>query len=182
MSHPAGTYMGGVRTVECLRMRSHVDPDTGCWHWRLGCSQGAPRVWLLIDGNRVAMRGRRAALHLAGRLKPGTTAIARDICRSDDCVNPDHAKAGDRAALGAWITNSGRYQLSLARKVAPFKARLVRKGRKLDLDKARAIRASSDTCLVLSERYGVAPSVISSVKRGQLWREPSPFDALLAAA
>jgi len=30
MSHPHGTYLGGVRGLECVRLRCVIDADTGC--------------------------------------------------------------------------------------------------------------------------------------------------------
>lgn len=43
--------------------------------------------------------------------------------------------------------------------------------RKLSLEKAREIRASSEPQKVLATRYGVAQSMISAVKRGRSWVE-----------
>jgi hypothetical protein len=181
MACKKGDYLGGIRSVEDLRARSFVDPDTGCWHWRMGLSAGAPRVHICIDGKHTAMRGRRAALLLADRLNPGQTAFARITCRSDDCVNPDHCRSGTRSQHGSWLTQSGRYVDSVARKVAPFKSRAAR-ARKLDIHKAREIRASDETLEVLSLRHGVCKSVVQGVKANRLWRETGLFDGILEAA
>ena len=105
MSHPHGTYLGGIRNLDDLRLRCVVDEDTGCWHWRLSKCDGVPKVHVThpaLPRPGHIMRGRRAALLLArGRdLPAGHVAYARLTCQSADCVNPSHCQSGDRHAHG----------------------------------------------------------------------------------
>jgi hypothetical protein len=172
MAAKKGDYLGGIRCVEHLRERSYVDPDTGCWHWRMGTSCGAPKVWLQIDGKKIGTRGRRAALMLLGQIQPGQTAFAKTCCKSDDCVNPEHSRAGTRGQHGEWITNSARYAGLVSRKLGAVKARATRPT-KLTMTKAREIRASSETQKALALRYGVSQSVVSAIKLGRIWAEPT---------
>jgi hypothetical protein len=53
---------------------------------------------------------------------------------------------------------------------------------KLDMEKARAIRASTKTQRELSEEYDIAPSLVSRVKNNQSWVEGvNPFAGLVGA-
>ena len=172
MVHKVGAYLGGVRTVECLRQRSVIDDVTGCWHWRLATEGNVPKVSLILpDGSRTSMRGRRAALFLAGaKLRPAVFAIPR--CKSADCVNPDHVWPGTRAQHGKWLSSDGRLRNQPSRAAANQRAKRARKNLKLSIEKAREIRASTETQSELARRFGVSQAVIWSVVHGRLWREP----------
>jgi hypothetical protein len=49
---------------------------------------------------------------------------------------------------------------------------------KLDMAKAREIRSSSETGRALAARFGVSAQLISLVRLGKSWAEPSPFAGL----
>ena len=172
MSHATGKYLGGIRSVECMRKRSHVDPDTGCWHWRLAIVQGNPKVHFIMPdtGLGTAMRGRRAALYLhrGADLPAGHVAFARPTCKSRDCVNPAHATSGDRDAHGMSLRQSGAVA-GLASKCAGS-----RKGwdgrRKLTPEAVADIRSSSESNLELAARWGVSQFAIWSCRVGQTHR------------
>lgn len=176
MSFPHGTYLGGVRSVECLRQRSFVDPESGCWHWRLAIWDKSPRVHLQ-DG--TVTRGRRAAVRLAlGRdLLPGKVAVPVMRCASDDCVNPAHAYEGTRIEHAAWMRHHGR-MATPAKRLAAAAALHGQRRIKLNLEKAREIRLSDAPRIELQNRYGVGPTAINDVLNGKTWLDSAvAFDA-----
>ncbi|WKB52999.1 hypothetical protein [Eleftheria terrae] len=172
MSHAPGTYLGGIRTVECLRQRSHVDPDTACWHWRLSISQGSPAIHLLDpeSGKPFRARGRAAAWMLSHGLRLPKGWVCWGICKHDDCVNPAHSRAGTRAAWGAWIAKTGMGKNRPA-KVAANRRIVREKLAKLTPEQVLEIRRSSMTHVALSKIYGVSPSRIGYIKRGEAWAD-----------
>jgi hypothetical protein len=170
MPHAPGTYLGGIRTLEDLRERCVIDADTGCWHWRMAITQGAPRVHLQHpqDGRKVTMRGRRAALLLAtGRDLPrGHTAYARHCCQADDCVNPEHSRSGNRREHGQWLTKSGKVKNLLGKRAASRRGWDTR-GRKVTPEMRQDILNSTDEpWQALADRLGVSKFVIYQVRKG----------------
>lgn len=176
MSHPFGTYLGGIRTITDLRDRCRVDEHTGCWHWGLVVSQGSPRVHFVAPdtGKRITTRGRRAALYLKrGRdLRDGMRAIPAAGCKSDDCCNPAHARAASTADVGRYMKQSGKSKTMRKKIAARQVARTTRA--KLDPEKAREIRASSETTTALAKRYNVSQYAAWAAKTGKTWREHMP--------
>lgn len=172
MTHDTGAYLGGIRSVECLRQRSRVDADTGCWHWGLAIVQSAPKVHFLAPdtGLQVCMRGRRAALYLLRGERPPAkhVAFAARHCPSADCVNPEHAVSGPRHAHGQWLRRTG-VTVGLASKCAG-----ARKGwahrRKLTPEAVADIRSSTDSIKVLALRYGVSAYAVWSARIGKSHR------------
>lgn len=160
MSHKRGAYLGGIRTLEDLRQRCHIDGETGCWHWRLCINQGSPNVWLQPPGRdtRVRARGRRAALWLArGKdLQQGCVAIARG-CTALDCVNPKHAMAASKAEFVRHVWASRPPQV-------------LERSRKLDAATVTAIRASSESDLTWARRLGIGRPTVESARKGKTFR------------
>jgi hypothetical protein len=172
MSHATGTYLGGIRTIDCLQKRSHVCPDTDCWHWRMAIVQGTPKVHFTTpdSGRSISMRGRRAALYLLRGIDvpAGHVAYPRMTCKSRDCVNPAHSTSGDRDAHGLWLRKTGAVA-GLASKCAGS-----RKGwegrRKLTPEAVADIRSSAESNLALAARWGVSQFAIWSCRVGQTHR------------
>ena len=170
MPHAKGTHLHGIRTLDDLRQRCVIDTDTGCWHWRLALSQGAPRVHLAhpcLGPGRHVMRGRRAALLLArGRdLPAGHVAYARLCCASDDCVNPAHCQSGSRDAHGRWLHDSGRVK-NLITKVRASRAAWAKRGRKITPELRERILASTESTYALARDIGVSQFAVWAVRKG----------------
>ena len=166
MAHEHGTYLGGIRSLNDLMERCFVDPDTGCWHWRLAKDKGEPRVWL--PEFRQVFTGRKAAVILSGR-QIGKGQLAWGTCRSRDCVFPQHIRVGTRAEMGAWQAKRG--VLKHNPKTSAAAAANARKASKLSPDAVRAIRASNLPQKELAEMYGVHFSTISKVVLDRSWAD-----------
>ena len=166
MSFPHGTDLGGIRTLERLRERCFVDESTGCWHWRMAISQGAPRVQFSVDGRNRISRGPSAARRLAG--KP-VGAMSWVVCGHADCVNPAHTRTGTRKEHGAHLRKTG---------AAKTPAKAQHHSRRLTAAQIVEIRSSSEAARVLAERFGVCGNVIWRARHGQTYKEvgaPSVF-------
>ncbi len=166
MSHETGTYLGGIRSIEDLRLRCRLDEDTGCWHWTGATECGAPKLWVASIGK--VMVGYRAAKILAGTtIKPGHHVWP--TCRSRDCLNPAHSTTGTRAAMSEWKRRNRPHRLHPATFAAATRKR--RRRYVLDPEKVKEIRASDENNHVLGARYGCHHSTISKVKRGESWND-----------
>lgn len=162
-----GQRNGGVRTLEDLEERCRVDEDTECWHW-LGAKNSHQTGMVYLPELRSTKTVVSAALILSGR-KPGRGQIGFITCGSPDCCNPAHVKRGTRAEWGAFIAAAKRFHGSPKRVAAH--AALCRKRRSLTDEQAREIRMSEEPGVVLAQRYGVSPKIISRVRRGENYRD-----------
>lgn len=165
MSHKHGAYLGGIRTVEDLRLRCYVDECTGCWHWRLAMDDGFALVHFVAPdtGERKKTRGRRAALWLANGHDIGPGRVAAAHCESSDCVNPAHAKSMTNQQLGREIT--GTY---------PPRAGLPIRGRKLTPAQVIAIRAGGKSCEAWARELGLASRTVWAARVGETFRYLPP--------
>lgn len=173
MAMKLGTNCGGIRALRDLKDRCFVDYDTGCWHWRMGMSQGAPRVHFITPdtGERVTQRGRRAALYLCRGcdLRSGHVASPKD-CNSDDCVNPAHCQSLGRKAHGALVREKG-WLRNLPQMIKANRQIARSKLAKITIEQAREIRESDEPISVLMKRYGLTRFPVSQIKLGKAWKE-----------
>jgi len=174
MSHKPGTHLGGIRTLQDLRDRCHIDDDTGCWIWKLALDRGHPKVHFVAPdtGERKCMRGPRAAWYLRGGedIANGRIVFRLACCPNRDCVNPTHVKEGTMKERGTQIRRSGVLRnLPQSIEAATRVARTHRA--KLTLEQVREIRSSPETCAELARRFGIAHSQISAIRRGEAWKD-----------
>lgn len=174
-------YLGGIRTVEDLRQRCYVDPDTGCWRWRLACEQGAAKVHFVPPDRDVKLicKGRRAALWLQrGHDVPaGHVAYRRHTCQHADCVNPAHAASGTPMEWGAERRLGPPLVDPLKREQASLAA-WDKRGRKVTPAMVREIRTSPDSQAVLAKRLGLSEYCIWDVRVGRSHKHVPPFVTL----
>jgi hypothetical protein len=174
MSFRSGTYLGGIRDLEDLRLRCRIDADTGCWHWSLALDRGQAKVHFVTpdSGRYVCTRGPRAALYLAlGRdLPAGHRAWHHVRCTSADCVNPGHCVSGDRERYGEHIRATGQLR-GLPQTLAANTRTARAKFAKLTEAQVRQIRLAEGTQEQIAERFGVSRARIGAIRRGEGWRD-----------
>lgn len=165
-----GAYLGGIRAVEDLRCRCRINEETGCWHWSLSIVQGGPSVHFVdSEGIRRKMRGRRAALILSGKNVPAShTAYAKLVCKSSDCVNPDHCRSGKKGSENVAMAESGMWKNNPKKMNAS--RLLAEKRRKLTDEQAAEIRGSDLTHQKLSEAYGLSRYAIWCIQVGKSYK------------
>lgn len=155
-------------------IRGRCDEIADCWIWAKATSEsGYPIVKVRGCGCRLV---RRLVLDLVGTpVMPRQPVVT--TCGEKLCVNPAHLKASTIAAVAKASADQGAFSgMARAAKIANFKRS---KSAKLDIDKAREIRLSSESGPVLAARYGVNKSVINNIKRGVSWKDyANPFFAL----
>lgn len=78
---------------EYFESRSVVDPDTGCWNWKLFHDRhGRARMSLTDDnGETTAYAGNVSYRVAFGKVPIGL--MVSSSCRNKSCVNPDHMSA-----------------------------------------------------------------------------------------
>lgn len=169
MTTKKGDYLGGIRTLEDLRIRCRMDEETGCWVWIMGTGgRDVPCVSIQKNGKPVSVRGRRAALELAGPV-PTKKVVAsnRLTCTNSMCVNPEHSQ---------WLT-IGTFRSRLAERPITFE-KLRQNGiqnrhrlAKLTEAQVLEIRQSSEPVKVLCKRYGVSKGTICNIRNHHTWRD-----------
>jgi len=99
-------------------------------------------------------------------------------CGEALCVNPAHLKATSTSDAAQRAAKKGAWKgKARAAKIASTRRANINK--KLDMDKAREIRMSTESGPVLAARYGVNRSLISRIKRGTDWKDyANPYSAL----
>ena len=160
-----------VHTVESLKERCEEVGD--CWIWNGYVSNKTP----MVDVNGTMTPVRRLFTRLLGKqVKRGT--FFGISCDTYLCVCPEHTVQRDRRAHTA---NMGRKSATgpsnQARKMKITTQK--RKAGKLDMEKAREIRAKEGTYRQIAEEYGISHALVGQIKRGRYWKDYSnPFAGL----
>jgi hypothetical protein len=162
-----GTYLAD-------RVRARCIEDADCWVWQ-GFKQAGVMPMINNGGKIMAVR-RALFLETHAEVAKGCEVVP--TCETRHCVNPDH--------IAQITVKRRRQQIAKRRNEQPVSAAMIARNRsmfaKLDIEKARAIRASEEGSGVLAERYGVSRTRINSVRNGSAWQESSPFAGLFQGA
>ncbi|MEN9420191.1 MAG: hypothetical protein RI988_3812 [Pseudomonadota bacterium] len=162
----------GIRSLDALRERCYVDPDTGCWHWRGAMSRSngrdEPRLYL-PDIARVTTLP-RAAWHLSGKPLPRVKHLTVwRRCGCDTCGNPAHLKAGSRSDWGQWVAAQGHLRGRLERRLINRRIKVETGQTRITLELAEWIRDSHQNGREVAHALDVSPQVVSRVRTGRCW-------------
>lgn len=165
MGNKTGDHLGGIRALEDLRLRCHVDDVTGCWCWRMHLNRnGLAYVRAEIDGVRVKGLGRRIALLLAGKPpKAGQVAYPRAKCFTTACVNPEHARWGTTRDRMRFHSSRGMFSTPERRLM------LISNGRqasKLSDEQRLEVSISTEPPALAAARLGISKERVSQLRRG----------------
>lgn len=136
--------------AEHIRVKTDLDPQTGCWLWTRPLHSGGYA--------RIQLGGKSAKHHFVHRLSyerfigPIPKGMTIDhLCRNRACVNPHHLEPVSR-------TENIRRGASTLLNEASVKEihRLVQEGTKKT---------------VIAKMFSVTPSTISDLLHGRSWRE-----------
>lgn len=180
-----GDDLGGIRTLEGLRVRCYANPDTHCWEYRGSAGKAAagngvePRLWL-ADA-RTSTTISRAAWLLAGKreLRPGETVWRR--CCVDTCCNPAHLMAGTKAKWGAWVSKRGHLRGRPERSAINRRVKIETGQTALTTELAQWIRESQQTGRQVAHAIGVSEQVISRVRTYATFKPPRPSSVFALA-
>lgn len=135
-------------------------PESGCWIWTISqCSKGYGQVW--YNGKLIR------AYQLSWILSNGPIPKGLCVCHSCDtplCINPRHLFLGTRADNQRDMCNKGRL---INLKGSAHGMALLTESQVID------IRASDESYLTLSKKYGVGKSAIASIKTRKNWKHLS---------
>ena len=161
MPHAHGTHIGGVRTLEELRLRCVCRPGSDCWEFRDARGRKhkpgiVQRIWVHGIGSMTVTA---AAWRLADRASVGLQ-IGR-ACESSDCVNPDHLAPMTRREISERAHRLGKYHTP-ARKAALRRAQSMKT--KVPTWAAEMICDKSKTRRELAEHFGCSVGCISAAR------------------
>ncbi len=166
--------LGGVNSLERLKLRCVIDPITECWGWSMSVykTNGHPIVHARFPWApdvKKKTTGRRAAVEFkTGKPLPSGWFVW-GTCRNALCCNPDHAEHGDSAAYGEAMRRYGWHKDSPAHIRA--NREMMRAKRKLTEEQAAEIRLSPLSIAKLAKEYGLAKSGIADIKHGRRYKQ-----------
>lgn len=169
----------GVRTLDGLRDRCRVDPDTACWHWRGAFSRGrggttVPVTYFPITESVVTCM--RAAVMLSKgltELPKGQKVWAR--CLHGDCCNPAHMQIGTQADLGKFLIKHGVWKGQPKRSAGITKR--MRAQSRFTMEDIQEMRRSGLNGVQLAAKHGIHRSTACKILRGEMWRAPEASNA-----
>jgi hypothetical protein len=116
----------GIKTLDDIKARCWIDPDTGCWIWKQSFStnkgkRGRPQCSVADKdgGKRRTLSAASLAWVLAGKEVPKGQIVYRSVCKDTACVNPAHGGCRTQAAhIKALVRSGVMNSTSIARKQA----------------------------------------------------------------
>lgn len=140
--------------------RRVIKAETGCWLWKGSATQagyGTIRLGGVEKGVTLAHRLSYEMHH--GDIAPGNFVM--HSCDNPRCVNPAHLRQGTPRDNMLDMMEKGRKVVPLGD--GHFCA-------KLDAEKVRLIRSSTESNSALARSLGVDASAISNVRNGITWK------------
>lgn len=154
-----------MRTPQELLARCEPYGDCLLWTGGLANEGGTPRIYEKkkpISVRRVIYESTNGEIRNGYKIAP--------CCGERLCLAPDHLKARSVSQLlGDHARRTGGLRPS---HVAALTARARnRSNNKMDMERARQIRASTEPSRKLAEQHGVCRALICRIKRGECWAE-----------
>jgi hypothetical protein len=148
------------------RILSCCEEDGDCLIWTgLNNSIGIPKI-RNTSGRRVMWELKN------GEIPPGM--LVSTTCGRAGCL--EHLALSTKSEI---VARSHERPHTKARVTAANRRSARRERAKINMDIAREIRASDETGLAIAARLGISNDLVSLVRQGKSWREPSPFAGLM---
>lgn len=169
-----------------IKDRCRIDEFTECWLWTGGKSEGKhPRVYApdytACEGEMNTQTGMRAVWHAhTGKPIPKGWRVYHAMCKTHECLNPDHLACGPTSAWGKNLAAGGTWKGQPARIQAN---RAIGRARSvIKPGMALEIQQSDESGIAIAARLGISDAVVSNVRRGKLkavLASGNPFAALI---
>jgi hypothetical protein len=158
-------------TEEWIRLRCTEDGD--CLLWKLGVSATKRPIYKPLQDD-----GRRPTVQIARKWWEATRGpIPKGKCVTYTCGNPRCIEHLELITKGEAIRRAWKRPDYHAKRTQAVTTTARKRG-KLDLEKARYIRNSPATLMEVAAELGICFQLASRVRRGEAWKERSPFAGL----
>lgn len=163
----------GLRAIqnwEDLALRCDMEQDGDCWIWR-GHVDDRRRIRVHFQGESTSMG------QVIGFLRTGkrpTKAVWVRTCNSDMCCNPEH---WGPSTMSAVQRRNPAANLSLRKLKVTIACRAIAK---IDEEKARDIRESTEPYAVRAKRHGLSISHTGRIARGEAWKPTTLINSVFA--
>jgi hypothetical protein len=162
-------------TAEWVAERCEEDGDCLMWACASSATQ-QPRYSIKGPAGKTTSVQMRRVVWERERAPIPVGKMVTTTCGSPLCLNHEHMALTTKAAVikKVWARPDAKVKKFLA----SIRSRATRG--KLDMEKARYIRASNKTLKELAEEFGVSTSLVGGVRQGLRWREAigNPFAGL----
>ena len=156
--------------LQRIKDRCRIDEITGCWIWTGAMAKGGyPRIYApdySNDGSMAVQTGTRAVWHIVTGKAIRKPQRVFHTCGCVACVNPEHLHCGRPETWGKHLQDSGAWK-GQANRIQANRA-IGRKRSSVSPAMLAEIQGSPLTGAELAQKFGLARSVISKAKRGQL--------------
>lgn len=160
-----------IHTVESLKARAVEEGE--CLIWQGYYANGVPMVHQ--GGKMVPVR--KVLLKL--QEIPITGRYLAPKCGNPGCIDPAHIVQRTEATHARQMAKQANTTHRAKRMAGLIRWRQANPN-KLDMDKARAIRADERPSRVVAEDYGVSKSLVCRIKAGTYWQDrANPFAGLM---
>jgi hypothetical protein len=159
------------RLIERFWSKVHRRGPDECWPWKTPLKEKYPD----FEFEGVRYRGHRLALLLTVGALPEGAGHALHSCDNRMCCNPRHLRWGTNAEnIKDMVSRHGRFVTPVRPLKTSFRFRKgpFAEGFKLTKDdvlKIRKLLAQGEWQTKIAARFGVHPSLISSIKKGKCW-------------
>lgn len=158
-----------MKNVTIKHIYSMCDDIGGRWIWR-GRDNGSGTP-------RMAYQGRDTSVYrVVYCVANGVTiaSLGRDFIwpsTEQGDINPAHLLRGTAGDYQTWARLNGRTKRKPSARAGLTRGARARSGTKLNMERAREARQSTESNDVLAAKWGVCPSAIRDIRRGRTWRE-----------
>lgn len=167
----------GKRQPLLARVYASSERCGECLIWKGAYNKGLPIInYRAPNADKHQCTPVRRAILLDKRAKLLPGYIAMTTCEDTRCVEPSHIIQKVGAEYRKHRLNKVTNHVARGRRISAYKRRIS----KISDEVVAEIRASSDTLVVLAQRYGISKSYARDIRAGKARRDFSnPFTALL---
>jgi hypothetical protein len=167
--------MSKPRTIHTIpSLLARTEEYGGCRLWKGGCANG-PTPHVYWNGGMVPVR--RLILELSGEKVVGE--YLGTSCGDPRCVEPSHIVQRTWAEHASLMAKNSGVGIGRTNRIAKLVAWRHANPIKLDMERARAIRADDRRSMEVAQDYGISRSMVCKIKSGKLWKDTaSPFSGL----